>query len=54
MVGEERAHGDPSDDYAWTYGVLDRDAVLKADPNAPQWVRDWRGPFTIRVYRPVR
>lgn len=22
---------------------------LKEDPAAPQWVKDWRGPFTITV-----
>jgi hypothetical protein len=27
----------------------DSDDVLKEDPNAPEWVRDWRGPFTITV-----
>jgi hypothetical protein len=37
------ATGEPPD------GVLDRDDVFKADPAAPQWVREWRGPFTIRV-----
>lgn len=29
--------------------VLDLDDVFKDDPAAPQWVREWRGPFTIRV-----
>lgn len=28
---------------------LDRDDVLKGDPNAPAWVREWQGPFTITV-----
>lgn len=28
---------------------LDRDDVLKDDPAAPAWVREWRGPFTITV-----
>lgn len=30
-------------------GVLDNDDVFKRDPAAPEWVREWRGPFTIRV-----
>ena len=30
-------------------GVLDNDDVFKDDPAAPQWIRDWRGPFTIRI-----
>ena len=29
--------------------VVDNDDVLAADPNAPEWVREWRGPFTINV-----
>lgn len=28
---------------------LDRDDVLMGDEAAPQWVRDWSGPFTITV-----
>jgi hypothetical protein len=28
---------------------LDRDDVLMGDPAAPEWVRKWRGPFTITV-----
>jgi len=28
---------------------LDRDDVLKDDPAAPEWVREWAGPFTITV-----
>ena len=32
-----------------TDGVLDRDDLFQSDPAAPQWVREWRGPFTIRV-----
>lgn len=31
--------------------LLDNDDVLKGDPAAPQWVREWRGPFTIYVTR---
>lgn len=30
-------------------GILDVHDVFKDDPAAPAWVRDWRGPFTIRV-----
>jgi hypothetical protein len=30
-------------------GVLDNDDVFKGDPAAPLWIRQWRGPFTIRV-----
>lgn len=32
------------------YGVIDNDDVLQRDPAAPEWVREWRGPFTITVY----
>jgi hypothetical protein len=28
---------------------LDRDDVLKGDPVAPEWIREWQGPFTITV-----
>lgn len=28
---------------------LDRVDLLQEDENAPQWIRDWTGPFTIRV-----
>lgn len=28
---------------------LDADDVLKNDPTSPEWVRRWRGPFTITV-----
>lgn len=31
--------------------ALDRDDVLKGDPNAPEWVREWQGPFSIYVRR---
>lgn len=31
--------------------VQDNSDVLKDDPNAPEWVREWSGPFTIRVTR---
>jgi hypothetical protein len=30
-------------------GVLDNDDVFRNDPAAPEWVRYWRGPFTIRI-----
>lgn len=29
--------------------VLDDDDVLKSDPAAPEWVREWVGPFSIYV-----
>lgn len=29
------------------YDVTDTDDVFKSDPAAPQWVREWSGPFTI-------
>lgn len=29
--------------------TLDADDMLMGDPDAPQWVREWSGPFTIRV-----
>lgn len=28
---------------------IDNDDVLKDDPAAPEWVREWQGPFTITV-----
>lgn len=34
--------------------ALDRDDALKGDPNAPEWVREWRGPFDIYVRREDR
>ncbi len=33
-----------------TVGVLDSDDKFIADPAAPQWAREWNGPFTIRVF----
>ncbi len=30
---------------------LDVDDVLRNDPAAPEWIRDWEGPFTITVER---
>ncbi len=32
-------------------GVIDNDDVFKSDPAAPEWIRNWSGPYTIRVYR---
>lgn len=54
MVDKHRAYfeevmtrrGESFDDFS---GVLDNDDVLKSDPDAPEWVRAWRGPFTIRA-----
>lgn len=37
------------DDDPYDNGVIDNDDMLRSDPDAPDWVRDWRGPFTIRV-----
>ena len=31
--------------------VLDADDLFRVDPAAPQWIREWSGPFTIRVAR---
>ncbi len=44
---DECARG--SDALTGPYGALDRDDVFMNDPAAPDWVRKWRGPFTIRV-----
>lgn len=33
--------------------VIDRDDWLSDDPNAPEWVRNWSGPFDIWVRRGV-
>lgn len=30
--------------------VLDIDDALREDENAPEWVRQWHGPFTIQVW----
>ncbi len=30
---------------------LDEDDILRGDPAAPEWVREWQGPFTITVRR---
>jgi predicted RNA-binding Zn-ribbon protein involved in translation (DUF1610 family) len=32
-------------------GIVDNADVFKSDPAAPKWIRDWTGPFTIRVRR---
>lgn len=31
---------------------LDRDDHLQNDPKAPQWIKDWTGPFSITVRVP--
>ena len=31
------------------FDFLDRDDVLKSDQAAPEWIREWGGPFTITV-----
>lgn len=31
-------------------GLVDNDDVLKGDPAAPEWIQEWRGPFTITVW----
>ncbi len=44
-----------SDDTDYTARVLgnwdglDRDDVFIGDPAAPEWVRNWHGPFTITI-----
>ena len=35
-------------------GVVDRDDVFLNDPAAPQWIREHRGPFTIRLTHTIR
>jgi hypothetical protein len=39
----------PSDDITDEWGVLDNDDQFKHDPAAPEWIREWRGPFDIRI-----
>lgn len=34
-------------------GLIDSDDLLAGDPVAPDWVRSWQGPFTIRVTRTI-
>ena len=46
IVSEVAAMGDHDD-------VLDNDDVLKDDPNAPAWIRNWHGPFSIHVRWPT-
>jgi hypothetical protein len=41
-----RRHEDLNDDL---FGVTDNDDVFMDDPAAPEWVRSWQGPFTIRI-----
>jgi hypothetical protein len=43
--------GKPFKLQTFTGQYVDNDDVLHKDPAAPQWVRDWRGPFTITVTR---
>lgn len=31
------------------FEVVDDSDCLKGDPDAPEWVREWQGPFTIYV-----
>jgi hypothetical protein len=33
------------------FGAVDNDDLFQGDPAAPAWIRDWRGPFTIRIIR---
>lgn len=42
------ARGEPLDQ---PEGAVDNDDVFKGDPAAPQWVRNWQGPFVIRITR---
>lgn len=32
-----------------TQDVLDKDDVFQSDPAAPEWVREWSGPFNIHL-----
>lgn len=38
----------------WDDDVLDVDDRMKDDPNAPEWVREHRGPFDIYIARETR
>lgn len=46
------------DDHEWAERTISRgqdyDDILRQDPSAPEWIRDWRGPFDtyIRVVEP--
>lgn len=39
LLEELRSEDEVIDNYDW----------LKSDPNAPEWVREWSGPFSIWV-----
>lgn len=39
LLDELRTNGQVCDDYDW----------FRSDPNAPKWVREWQGPFTITL-----
>ena len=47
LLRMEEEDSDPED------GVLDIDDVFKGDPAAPEWIREWQGPFTIRVRKEI-
>lgn len=44
------AHGESLDS---PDGVLDNDDMFKDDPNAPEWIRTWHGPFDISITRRI-
>lgn len=46
-----KASGNLDDSLDGEWGVLDNDDVFKDDPAAPEWIRNWRGPFDIRIRR---
>jgi transcriptional regulator with XRE-family HTH domain len=46
LAGCARRQGEAFDD---GFGVVDNDDLFKTDPAAPEWVRAWSGPFTIRI-----
>lgn len=46
---EELAMDDDREDFDGSF--IDDKNLLKGDPAAPAWVRDWQGPLTIRVRR---
>ena len=45
---EQQWRDEPLDD---PLGTVDNDCVFNDDPAAPDWVREWRGPSTIRIRR---
>lgn len=49
FVTEQGMIGDIEDGIEDDGEFLDRDDILHRDPDAPEWVREWRGPFTITV-----